>query len=140
MVALDYSQRLGHDNHRRICKVHGWEGKKTKATWGAEIVEYGKTAKAAVQKMTAADLNAFLVVCALVSDLSLPGYDAQQPLKKDSHLATTAARHKVEATKIVAAVRAELTKEKEEQPGADKTTKSKSVTTPRRSSKPKQRK
>jgi ParB family chromosome partitioning protein len=140
MVALDYFQRLGHDNHRRLCKVYGWEGKKTKASWGAEIVEYDKTAKAAVQEMTAADLNRFLVVCALASYLSLPGCDARQPLKKDSHLAATAARHKVEAAKIVAAVRTELTKEKKVKAGAAKSVKPKSVAPQRRSSKPKQRK
>jgi hypothetical protein len=31
MVALGYFRRLGHDNHRRLCKVYGWEEKKSKA-------------------------------------------------------------------------------------------------------------
>ena len=25
MAAPDYFERLGHDNHRRLCRVHGWE-------------------------------------------------------------------------------------------------------------------
>src|ERR1700691_2770264 len=40
MAALDYFERLGHDNHRRLCRVYGWEEKKTKSTWGANSVDY----------------------------------------------------------------------------------------------------
>jgi hypothetical protein len=29
MAALDYYERLGHDNHRRLCRIYGWEEKKT---------------------------------------------------------------------------------------------------------------
>jgi ParB family chromosome partitioning protein len=36
MIALDYFERLGHDNHRRLCRVYGWEEKKTKASWGGQ--------------------------------------------------------------------------------------------------------
>lgn len=32
MAALDYFERLGHDNRRRLCRVYGWEEKKTKPT------------------------------------------------------------------------------------------------------------
>jgi ParB family chromosome partitioning protein len=39
MAALDYFRRLGHDNHRRLCRVYGWEEKKTKAAWGGMTVE-----------------------------------------------------------------------------------------------------
>ena len=74
MVALDYFRRLGHDNHRRLSKVYSWEEKKSKASWGAQIVDYEKIAAVAVQAMTAADLHRFLVVCALASDLYCPGY------------------------------------------------------------------
>jgi len=35
MAALDYFRRLGHDNHRRLCRVYGWEEKKTKTSWVA---------------------------------------------------------------------------------------------------------
>jgi ParB family chromosome partitioning protein len=112
MVALDYFRRLGHDNHRRLCKVYGWEEKKSKASWGAQIVDYEKIAAAAVQSMKAADLNRFLVVCALVSDLYCPGYNPRQPLEKDSNLARTAARHKVHTPKLAAVVRAELSRPK----------------------------
>lgn len=108
MVVLDYFRRLGHDNHRRLCKVYGWAEKKSKTSWGTETVDYEKIAAGSVQGMTAADLNRFLVVCALVSDLYCPGYDPKQPLAKDSNLARTASRYKVDAPKITAAVRTEV--------------------------------
>jgi hypothetical protein len=28
MAVLDYFERVGHDNHRRLCRVYGWEEKK----------------------------------------------------------------------------------------------------------------
>ncbi len=68
MVALDYFRRLGHDNHRRLSKLYAWEEKKSKTSWGAQTVDYEKIATGVVQKMTAADVHRFLVVCALVSD------------------------------------------------------------------------
>ncbi len=39
MVVLDYFRRLGHDNHSRLCKLCGWEEKKSKASWGGQIAE-----------------------------------------------------------------------------------------------------
>jgi ParB family chromosome partitioning protein len=110
MVALDHFRRLGHDNHRRLCKVYGWEEKKSKTSWGAETVDYEKIAAAAVQAMSAADLHRFLVVCALVSDLYCPGYDPRQTLAKDSNLARTAARHNVDTRKVAKGVQTELAK------------------------------
>jgi hypothetical protein len=95
MVALDYFRRLGHDNHRRLSKLYAWEEKKSKTSWGAQTVDSEKIAAAAVQAMKAADLNRFLVVCALVSDLYCPGYNPRQSLEKNSNLARTAARYKV---------------------------------------------
>ena len=110
MIALDYFRRLGHDNHRRVCRVYGWEEKKSKTSWGGQAVDYEKIATAAVEGMTAADLHRFLVVCALVSDLYCPGYNPAQALAKDSNLARAAARYKVDSAKITAALRTELTK------------------------------
>ena len=112
MVALDYLRRLGHDNHRRLSKLYTWEEKKSKASWGGETVDYEKIAAAALQAMKAADLNRFLVVCALVSDLYCPGYNPRQSLEKDSNLARTAARYKVNSPKIATAVRTELSPKK----------------------------
>ncbi len=108
MVALDYFRRLGHDNHRRLSKLYAWEEKKSKTSWGAETVDYEKIAAAAVQAMNAADVNRFLVVCALASDLYCPGYNPRQSLAKDTNLARTATHYKVDAAKIGTAVRAEL--------------------------------
>ena len=113
MAVLDYFRRLGHDNHRRLCKVYGWEEKKTKASWGAQVADYEKIATIAVQAMSTADLHRFLVVCALASDLYCPGYNPKQSLAKDSNLARTATRYKIDIAKVAATVRAELTKKKE---------------------------
>lgn len=112
MVALDYFRRLGHDNHRRLSKLYSWEEKKSKASWGGETVDYEKIATAAVQGMKPADVNRFLVVCALVSDLYCPGYNPRQSLEKNSILVRTAARYKVDSARIVALARAELSKSK----------------------------
>ncbi len=112
MVALDYFRRLGHDNHRRLSKLYAWEEKKSKTSWGAQTVDYEKIAAAAVQAMKAADLNRFLVICALISDLYCPGYNPRQPLEKNSNLAHAAARYKVDSAKIATGVRAELAKVK----------------------------
>jgi ParB family chromosome partitioning protein len=110
MVALDYFRRLGHDNHRRLSNLYTWEEKKSKTSWGTETVDYEKIAAAGVEAMNLADLHRFLVVCALVSDLCCPGYNPKKSLAKDSNLASTAARHKVEVTKISLAVRVEVAK------------------------------
>ncbi len=110
MVALDYFRRLGHDNHRRLSKFYAWEEKKSKSSWGAQIVDYEKIATVAVQAMTTPHVHRFLVVCALVSDLYCPGYDPSQSLAKDSNLAGTAARYRVDISKVVTTLKKELTK------------------------------
>jgi hypothetical protein len=105
MVALDYFRRLGHDNHRRLSNLYAWEEKKSKTSWGGQTVDYEKIAAAAVQAMKTADVNRFLVICALASDLYCPGCNS---LPKDSNLARTASRYKIDTTKAAAAVREEL--------------------------------
>ena len=112
MVALDYSRRLGHDNHPRLSKLHAGEEKKGQTSWGTETVDYEKIAVAAAQAMKTADVHRFLVVCALVPDMYCPGYDPRQSLEKDSNLARLATRYKVDSAKVGAAVRAELSKGK----------------------------
>jgi len=92
-------------------------------------VDYEKIAAAAVQAMTAADLQRFLVVCALVSDLYCPGYNPRKSLEKNSNLARTAGRYKVDSANIATAVRAELSRPKskvkgETQPESRKTSNS----------------
>ena len=75
--------------------------------------------------MKAADLNRFLVVRALVSDLYCPSYNPRQSLEKNSNLARTSARYKVDSAKIAAGVRAELSKAKvngDGQPAQKRTT------------------
>jgi hypothetical protein len=110
MIALDYFERVGHDNHRRLCRVYGWEEKKTKASWGGSCVDYKIIARKAVGAMSPSEVQHFLVVCALVSDLYCPGYNSHQPLAKDSNLARTASRYKIDPAKLSAKVREELSK------------------------------
>ncbi|MCL4524864.1 MAG: ParB/RepB/Spo0J family partition protein [Acidobacteria bacterium] len=108
MVALDYFRRLGHDNHHRLFQVYGWEEKKTKASWGGMSVDHEKLAQDQIRSMTAADLNRFMATCALVPDLYYLGFGGDEVLSKDSNLSEAAFRYKVSATKIAAAVKAEL--------------------------------
>jgi hypothetical protein len=110
MIALDYFRHLGHDNHRRLSKLYVWEEKKSKTSWGAQTVDYEKIAAAAVQAMKTADLNRFLVLCAIVSDLYCPSYNPRQSLEKNSNLARAAARNKIDSGKIAHAVRADLSR------------------------------
>jgi len=110
MAALDYFRRLGHDNHRRVCRVYRWEEKKIKAAWGGTTVDYEAIGGKAVREMNAQDLQRFLVVCALVSDLYCPGFNPRQSLAKDSNLARTAARYKIDPAKVTTEVGAELSK------------------------------
>jgi hypothetical protein len=62
--------------------------------------------------MTAADLNRFMVTCALVPDLYCPGYSSAEALSKDANLIRTAARYRVDAPKITATVTVELSAER----------------------------
>jgi ParB family chromosome partitioning protein len=110
MAVLDYFHRLGHDNHRRLCRAYGWEEKKTKASWGGTTIDYQNIAAKAVREMKPQDLPHFLIVCALVPDLYCPGYNPRETLAKDSNLARTAARYKIDTAKLAATVRTELSK------------------------------
>jgi hypothetical protein len=112
MAVLDYFERLGNDNHRRLCRIYSWEEKKTKASWGGSTVDYKTIAGKAVREMSTRDMQHFLVVCALASDLYCPGYNPRQSLAKDSNLSRTAALYKVDTAKISAEVREELSKPK----------------------------
>jgi ParB family chromosome partitioning protein len=110
MIALDYFERLGQDNHRRLCRLYGWEEKKTKTSWGGSCVDYQTVAKKAVGEMSPMEVQHFLVVCSLVSDHCCPGYNPRQPLAKESNLARTASRYKIDPAKLSATVREELSK------------------------------
>ena len=90
-------------------------------------MDYEKIAAAVVQAVKAADLNRFLVVCALVSDLHCRGYNPRQSLEKNSNLARTAVRYQIDSAKIAGLVRGELSKSKnkvkdQSQPGQKATT------------------
>ena len=73
-------------------------------------MDYKTIAGKAVREMSTQDVQHFLVVCALVSDLYCPGYNPRQSLAKDSNLAQTATRYKIDTAKLAAEVRAELSK------------------------------
>jgi len=113
MAVFDYFERLGHDNHRRLCRVYGWEERKTKAAYGGTCVDYKVIAQKAVRGMSMREVQHFLVVCSLVSDLYCPGYNPKQALAKNSNLACAAARYKIDVTKLSAEVRSALSAKKE---------------------------
>ena len=112
MVALDYFRRLAHDNRHRLFQVYGWKEKKTKTSWGGTSVDHEKLAEAQVREMTAADLNRFLVTCALVPDLYCPGYSSAETLSKEANLIRTAVRYRVNASKTGTSVQTELSKKR----------------------------
>lgn len=125
MAALDYFERLGHDNHRRLCRVYGWEETKIKTSWGFLSVDYPSVTEKAVRGMSMQEVQHFLVVCALVSDLYCPEHDPAQTLAKDANLARAAARHKIDTAKLAAEVRTELSKKKEEGKAGNNSSKAK---------------
>ena len=104
MVALDYFRRLGHDNHHRLFQVYGWEEKKMKASWGGNTVDHEKLVRTRIRAMATADLNRFIVACALVPDLYCPGYSSSDVLPTKSNLATTASRYNVDVHKLTTQV------------------------------------
>ncbi len=108
MVALDYFRRLGHDNHHRLFQAYGWEEKMTKTSWGGNTVDHEKLMEARIRAMTTADLNRFVVTCALVSDLHCPGYSSAETLSKEANLLKAATRYKVDASKVTAKVTSSL--------------------------------
>ena len=114
MAALDYFERLGHDNHRRLCRVYGWEEKKTKASWGGSTVDYKTIAEKAVREMNMQDVQHFLVVVLARLRPLLPGFQssavAGQRLESRSHRR----RYKIDTAKLAADVR-DGTVEKSEQ-------------------------
>jgi len=111
MAVLDYFERLGHDNHRRLCRAYGWGEKKNKRPSNA-AVDYKSIGAKAIREMSTPDVQRFLIVCALASDLYCPGYNPGQALAKDSNLARTAVRYKVDVSKLAARVRSELSEKK----------------------------
>jgi ParB family transcriptional regulator, chromosome partitioning protein len=112
MVAFDYFRRLGHDNHRRLFQVYGWEETKTKTSWGGTSVDHEKLVGAQVREMTTADLNRFLVMCALVPDLYCPGYSSAETLSKEANLMKASVRYKVDASNVTARVIEELSRKR----------------------------
>jgi hypothetical protein len=113
MAALDYFERLGHDNHRRLCRIYGWEEKKTKTSWGGNGVDYKTITGKAVREMSTLDVQHFLVACSLVSDLYCPGYNPRQLLAQDSNVTQAASRYTIDTAKLATEVRTELSKKKE---------------------------
>jgi hypothetical protein len=100
-------------NHHRL-QVYGWEEKKTKTSWSGNTVNREKLVEARIHAMTAADLNRFMVTCALVPDLYCPGYSSAETLSKEANLMRTAVPYKVDASKITAGVAAELSAKRRE--------------------------
>lgn len=95
------------------------EEMKSKASWGGTTVDYEAITGKAVREMNAQDLQRFVVVCALVSDLYCPGFNPRESLAKNANLGRTAARYEIDAVKIAAEIRTELSKNANKK-GSDK--------------------
>ena len=75
-------------------------------------MDHERLAEARIRALTAADLNRFIVACALVPDLYCPDYSSAETLSKESNLMRTAVRYKVDASKVTAEVKVELSKKR----------------------------
>ena len=75
-------------------------------------MDHEKLAKVQIRMMLTADLNRFLVTCALVPDLYCPGYNSAESLSREANLMRTAVRYKVDASKVAGRVTAELSKKR----------------------------
>ena len=117
MVALDYFERLGHDNHRRLCRLYGWPEKKSRNSWGGNSVDYKSIVEKALAGMSTQDVQHFLVVCSLVSDIYCPSNHPRQSLSRDSNLTRSAARYKIDTARLTIDVRTELSKKKKQGKG-----------------------
>ena len=76
-------------------------------------MDHEKLAEARIRAMTIANLNRFIVTCALVPDLYCPSYSSAETLSKETNLMKAAVRYKVEAPKITAKAAAELSRKRE---------------------------
>jgi hypothetical protein len=110
LVALSYFCQLGHDSQHRIFKFFAWEAAKTKAQNGG-YTDYPKLTSVKLDKMTAADIGRFLVICALASDLYCPTYMSSPTVAKDSNLAMAARHYKVNGERILRELKLRLAKE-----------------------------
>jgi hypothetical protein len=108
LIALSHFQQLGHDSQHRIFKFFAWEEAKSKAPNGA-YVDYPKPASAKLEKMTAAEIGKFLVVCALATELYFPTCYGV-PAGKDSKLIREATHYKVNGNRILVEVKEQFTK------------------------------
>jgi ParB family chromosome partitioning protein len=108
-VALRYFRQLGHDSQHRIFKFFAWDTAKDKAANGG-YADYSKLAGAKLDKLTAADIGRFLVVCALATDLYCPTYMSSVTPVKDSNLAMAARHYKVNGERILRELKKRLAK------------------------------
>ena len=83
-------------------------------------MDYRAIAAKELTKLSTPDLLRFLIVCSLASDLYCPGYNPRETLAKDSNLARTALRYKVDTAKLADTIRDEL-KKKTAKGGSPKT-------------------
>jgi ParB family chromosome partitioning protein len=96
MAAAIQYRWMGHDNRRRVFRAYHWEETKVKGRLGGNYVDYESLAGRHLAKMSASELQHFLIVCALSPDLGIPGYDLNETLSTDSSLARTAKRYKID--------------------------------------------
>ena len=80
-------------------------------------MDYKSIVEKAVSVMSAREVQHFLVVCSLVSDLYCPSYDPRQSLSRDSNLDRSAARYKIDTARLTIDAHTELSKKKKQGKG-----------------------
>ena len=103
LVLRELFPKLGHYQETPMVELLAWDEK---------ITGYGPTAEklraAHFAKMSDADLDRYLVMMAIASDLVNPGGDYSGNMLKAERLEAVAARHKVNAAKILADAKAKF--------------------------------
>ncbi|TAM80986.1 MAG: ParB/RepB/Spo0J family partition protein [Acidobacteria bacterium] len=119
LVAVSLFQQIGHDSQQRLVKFFGWDETKTKAANGG-YSDYPKLASAKLDRMAAAEIGKFLMVCALAGELYFPTYCSGITLAKDSALAREVVHYKINTKGIVREVTEKLAKKTPKQESQSK--------------------
>jgi hypothetical protein len=96
-----FQRRFGHESPPPVPCV--WMGaEKDQSDAGRNLRGLQIIAEKAMRGMSMRQVQHFLMVCSLVSDLCFPGYNPKQALAKNSNLACQATRHKIDTSKFLA--------------------------------------
>ncbi len=92
LVACRLLELMPHDNRVAVFRLFKWPETKSPGKRGGKHVDYFELGKGQLGKLGTFELQRFLIVASLTSDLTIPDSDPDQTLPSTSHLAETAKR------------------------------------------------